>query len=93
VAEWKYESDNPELDGRITYTQYKRWEADGKSRGVPLETFTKVAEYRGGDTSGGARSQADVAAYINSMPISKAQKDALWCCFWSEKTLKNAPWR
>ena len=92
VAEWKYGRDNPELDGRITYTQYKRWEADGKSRGVPLETYTKVAEYRGGDTSAGARSQADVAAYINTMPISNAQKDALWCCFWSEKTLKNAPW-
>jgi hypothetical protein len=93
VSEWKYGKDNPELDGRITYTQYKRWEVDGKSRGVPLETYTKVAEYRGGDTSAGTRSQEDVAAYINSMPISTAQKDALWCCFWSEKTLyKNAPW-
>lgn len=93
VAEWKYETDHPDLDGRITYTQYKRWEADGKSRGVSLENFTAVAEYRGGDTSTGVRSQEDVAAYINSMPISTAQKDALWCCFWSEKTLyKNAPW-
>jgi hypothetical protein len=93
VAEWKYETDHPDLDGRITYTQYKRWETDGKSRGVSLENFTAVAEYRGGDTSAGVRSQEDVAAYINSMPISTAQKDALWCCFWSEKTLyKNAPW-
>ena len=93
VAEWKYEADYPELEGRITYSQYKRWEADGKSRGVSLESFTKVTEYRGGDTSEGVRSQEDVAAYINAMPISTAQKDALWCCFWSEKTLyKNAPW-
>ena len=30
---------------------------------------------------------------VNKMPISTAQKDALWCCFWSESTLyKNAPW-
>lgn len=93
VAEWKYETEHPELDGRITYSQYQRWEADGKRRGISLESFTKVVEFRGGNTSDGVRSQEDVAAYINSMPISTAQKDALWCCFWSEKTLyKNAPW-
>lgn len=93
VAEWKYEKDFPELDGRITYAQYKRWETDGKSRGIGLDTFTDVVEYRGGNTSAGVRSQEDVAAYINRMPISTAQKDALWCCFWSESTLyKNAPW-
>lgn len=93
IAEWKYENDFPELDGRITYTQYKRWETDGKSRGIGLDTFTDVVEYRGGNTSAGVRSQEDVAAYINRLPISTAQKDALWCCFWSESTLyKNAPW-
>lgn len=93
VSEWKYETEYPELDGRITYSQYKRWEADGKSRGISLDTYTDVVEYRGGDTSAGVRSQADVAAYIDSMQISTTQKDALWCCFWSENTLyKNAPW-
>ena len=93
VAEWKYEKDFPELDGRITYTQYKRWETDGKNRGIDLDTFTDVAEYRGGDTSSGVRSQEDVADYINGLPISTAQKDALWCCFWAESTLyKKAPW-
>ena len=93
VAEWQYEKDHPELDGRITYTQYKRWEADGKSRGVALDTFTDVAEYQDSGTSGSNRSQAEVADYINRLPISTAQKDALWCCFWKESTLyKNAPW-
>ena len=93
VAEWKYAKDFPELDGRISYTQYKRWEADGKSRGVSLEVFTDVAEYQDSGTSGSNRSQAEVADYINRLPISTAQKDALWCCFWKESTLyKNAPW-
>ena len=93
VAEWKYEADYPELEGRITYSQYKRWVADGKSRGVSIETYTKVSEYRGGDTSEGVRSQKEVAEYINSLPISPEKKDALWLCFWSEKTLyDNAPW-
>ena len=93
VSEWKYAVEHPELDGRITYTQYKRWEADGKSRGVALDIFTDVAEYQDSGTSGSNRSQAEVADYINRLPISTAQKDALWCCFWKESTLyKNAPW-
>lgn len=92
VTQWQYEMDHPELDGRITYNQYKRWEADGKGRGVALETFTEVAEYQDSGTSGSDRSQTEVAEYINRLPISTAQKDALWCCFWKESTLYKAPW-
>lgn len=93
VSKWMYENEHPELDGSITYSQYKRWETDGKNRGLPLETFTDVVTFRGGDTSTGVRSQEEVASYINRLPISTAQKDALWLCFWSESTLyKNAPW-
>lgn len=92
VAVMAFKRDYPELSERITYTQYKRWETDGKPHGVNVETFTKVAEYRGGDGSGSVKSQDDVAAYINALPITKTQKDALWCCFWKQSTLKNAPW-
>lgn len=94
VAEWKYEKEHSELDGKITYSQYQRWVADGKSRGVSLEMYTDVTEYRGGDASSGVRSQEEVAAYIDSLTNDVNVKDALWCCFWSESTLyKNAPWR
>ena len=31
-------------------------------------------------------------AYINSLNISKAQKDAMHLCFYSEKSLSKAPW-
>jgi len=86
VAEWKYEKDFPELDGRITYTQYKRWEADGKTRGISLDTFTEVAEYRDSGTSGSVRSQDDVKRYIESISGNKSTRHALWCCFYKEST-------
>jgi hypothetical protein len=92
IAEWEYESFHPELVGKITYSQYKRWETDGKPKGISIELYTDVAEYRDDGTSESAKSQEEVAAYINSLSISTAQKDALWCCFWKESTLKNAPW-
>ena len=92
VGEWAFEAEHPELDGLITYTQYKRWETDGKPNGVSLDTFANVAEFRNDGTSDSVKSQEDVAAYINALNISTAQKDALWCCFWKESTLKKAPW-
>ena len=92
VGSLAFERDYPELSERITYTQYKRWQADGEPYGVDIEVFTDVAEFRDDGTSGSVRDQEDVAAYINSLPISTAQKDALWCCFWKESTLKKAPW-
>lgn len=92
LAKWQYEADYPELADRITYTQYKRWQTDGKPNGVSLELYTDVAEFRDDGTSSSAKSQEEVAEYINSLPISTAQKDALWCCFWKESTMKKAPW-
>jgi len=92
IGEWAFEAEHPELDGRITYTQYKRWETDGKPNGVSLDTFTNVADFRDDGTSDSVKSQDEVAAYINSLNISTSQKDALWCCFWKKSTLKNAPW-
>ncbi len=92
IAEWEYEANHPELVGKITFSQYKRWETDGKPKGVSLDLFTDVAEFRDDGTSDSVKSQEEVAEYINSLSVSKAQKDALWCCFWKESTLKNAPW-
>lgn len=86
VAEWEYEVDHPELNGRITYTQFKRWEADGKTRGISLNTFTEVAEYRDSGTSGSVRSQDDVKQYIESITGNKSTRHALWCCFYKEST-------
>ena len=92
VGSLAFEREYPELSERITYTQYKRWQADGEPNGVDIEVFTDVAEFRDDGTSGKTKSQEEVAAYIHSLPVSTAQKDALWCCFWKASTLKNAPW-
>ena len=92
IGSWKFEAEHPELDVVITYTQYKRWETDGKPNGVSLDIFADVAKFRNDGTSDSAKSQEEVAAYINALNISTAQKDALWCCFWKKTTLKNAPW-
>ena len=93
IAQIDFEVDHPELDGRISYSQYKRWQADGKSRNVPLDTFVKVAEYQDNGTSDSSRDQEEVANYIDSLTNDVGLKDALWCCFWKESTLKRkAPW-
>ena len=91
VAEWKFEKDYP--DSKISYDSYQDWLTNGKNRGVTLEVYTDVSLFRKPVGVKTAKAQEDVAAYINNLPISTAQKDALWCCFWSESTLyKNAPW-
>lgn len=92
VGEWTFKAEYPELDGIVSYTQFANWQIYGQSSGVALEILTDVAGFRKDGTSGNVKSQEEVAAYIDSLPISSSQKDALWCCFWKESTLNNAPW-
>ena len=86
VGEWDFEADHPELDGKITYTQYKRWQADGKPNGVTIELFTKVAEFRDNGTSDSVKSQDEVMAYIMSVTSDVSKRHALWCCFYKAST-------
>lgn len=90
MGAWQYAADYPEYSERVTYNQYQQWVEYGKGKNVTLNTFADVVDYRrnGGDS----RSQEEVAKYIDGLSLTKTQKDALWCCLWSEKTLKNAPW-
>lgn len=92
VGEWTFKAEYPELDGIVSYTQFANWQIYGQSSGVAMETLTDVAGFRKDGTSGNVKSQDEVATYIDSLPISSSQKDALWCCFWKESTLNNAPW-
>ena len=86
VGTLAFERDYPELDGRITYTQYKRWEADGKPNGVSIEMFTKVAEFRDDGTSNSVKSQDEVRKYIESVTGDRQKRHALWCCFYKAST-------
>lgn len=91
VDKWQYEKNYPELEGKVSYSQYQNWEAEGKPRGISLKTFTDVTEFR--NNNGSTRDQEEVAAYIDSITTNVATKDALWLCFWKESTLYDkAPW-
>ena len=85
-----FEIEHPELDGIITYTQYQRWETDGKPNGVSLELFTEVAGFRDDGTSNSVKSQDEVALYISSVTSDRNLRHALWCCFYKATT---SPWR
>lgn len=89
LAKWEFEEDYPELVDRITYTQYKRWETDGKPNGVSLELFTDVAEFRDDGTSVSVKSQDEVKQYIMSVASDSRTRHALWCCFYKAST---SPW-
>ena len=86
IAEWEFEADHPELQDRISYSQYKRWQTDGKPMGISIELFTKVAEYRDDGTSSSVKSQDDVKAYIMSVTNDNGKRHALWCCFYKAST-------
>lgn len=90
IAEWQFEADHPELVDRITFAQYKRWETDGKPKGVSIDLFINVAEFRDDGTSNSVKSQDEVAAYISSVTTNRAERHALWCCFYKAST---SPWR
>ena len=90
IAKWQYEADYPELADEISYTQYRRWETDGKPNGVSFEMFAEVAEFRDDGTSNSVKSQEEVALYISAVTSDRRLRHALWCCFYKAST---SPWR
>lgn len=89
--QYEWERDYPELQDRITWTQYKKWRDNGKAGGVSIDTFLRVYDYRknGGDT----REWKEVESYINSLSLTDKQKDALWLSIYeSEEKLKTLIW-
>lgn len=90
VGKWQFEAEYPELADQITYTQYSRWETEGKPNGVTLDLFVKVAKFRDDGTSNSAKSQDEVKQYIESVSRNNRIRHALWCCFYKEST---SPWK
>ena len=89
--QYEWERDYPELQDRITWTQYKKWRDNGKAGGVSIDTFLRVYDYRknGGET----REWKEVESYINSLSLTDKQKDALWLSIYeSEEKLKTLIW-
>lgn len=78
--------------------------ADGwKATGLTIEQYstyrTGYAQCKGTDKDGDGKTdsgskKAEVLALINSLPVSRTVKDALYRKNgWAERELKNAPWR
>ena len=99
VQYWEYKQDNPDIDVEASW--FKKYSEDVSSSGISIDMYinyrtkTKGIEAdkdANGNTISGSR-KAKVMAIINSLPISNAQKDALYFAEgWSASTLWEAPW-
>ena len=98
---WTYKIKNP--DGNMDKEQYLKYEKDIKPLGISedvYETYTELMKKcKGTDKDGDGKTDSgsvkvEKLRYIDSLPISKAQKDALYRLNgWSERTINEAPWR
>ena len=89
IAYWEYKRDNPDAD--VTVGVFERYYSDVATSGISINTYidyrNKVKDITGEDK------KARRMEVINSLPISNAQKDALYFAEgWAESRLYEAPW-
>ena len=89
IAYWEYKRDNPDAD--VNVGMFERYYSDVAASGMSMNTYidyrNKVKDITGEDK------KTRRMAVINSMPISNAQKDALYFAEgWAESKLYEAPW-
>jgi hypothetical protein len=99
VQYWAYNRDNPDAD--VVESWFEKYNEDVASSGISIDMYinyrTKTKGIEGdkdnnGNTISGSK-KAKIMAVINSLPISNAQKDALYFAEgWSASTLWEAPW-
>ena len=85
----------------ITAAAMRDYKEYCEAYGVPADMFLKTWNYKSktsadvdanGDAINGSK-RAKVLAYIDELPISNSDKDALYyACGYAPSTLKNAPW-
>ena len=101
VMAWDFERENPEV-GSVSAATVKKYKELCEPIGISVEEWNAVCEFYSEAESDVDRkgkaipySKRDkVAKYINSLPLSRRQKDALWVAMdYSENTLDEAPWR
>lgn len=95
---WEFFKGNPEYDD-ISIEAVSKYNANAKPAGVSATVFAEAWEFKNdaepqyNDNGKVVVSvQSQVWQYINNLPISKAQKDALHLCFYARSTLHKAPW-
>ena len=99
IQYWEYKQDNPDAD--VVESWFEKYNEDVSSSGISIDMYidyrTKIKGIEGdkdnnGNTISGSR-KAKVMAVINSLPISNAQKDALYFAEgWTASKLWEAPW-
>ena len=89
IAYWEYKRDNPDAD--VTVGVFEKYYSDVATSGISINTYidyrNKVKDITGEDK------KARRMAVINSLPITNAQKDALYYSEgWAASKLYEAPW-
>lgn len=101
VMAWDFERENPEV-GSVSAATVKKYKELCEPIGISVEEWNAVREFYSEAESDVDRkgkmipnSKRDkVADYIDSLPLTRRQKDALWLAMdYSENTLDEAPWR
>lgn len=101
VMAWDFERENPEV-GSVSAATVKKYKELCEPIGISVEEWNAVREFyseaesdvdRKGKTIPNSK-RDKVAEYIDSLPLKRRQKDALWLAMdYSENTLDEAPWR
>ena len=102
VQYWDFKQEYPDYDD-LSESAVAKYYSDAKSSGISIEVYydyiTKRAMCEGTDSDGDGKTDSgslkrEILKVINSLPISKSQKDALYFLNgWSASTLHEAPWR
>ena len=96
VSEWQFGMDYPDSD--ISFSDYQKWEDNGKGLGISLDIYTEYKTRTKGiendkDASGKSipyTAVQKIMTVINSLPLSNYQKDALARSQgWAETTIQK----
>lgn len=101
VRLWDFQKEHPEAED-ISIQAVDKYTEYCEPRGISIIEFYDVWKYkseaasdvnRRGETIPNSK-RDKVADYIDSLPLTRRQKDALWLAIdYSENTLDEAPWR
>ncbi len=99
VQGWQFSRDYPQYDW--TDAEITTYSTDIKRTGISPDVFdrylTGLDNCKGTDDDGDGKTdsgsvRAQAIVMIDALPISAAQKDALYLLKWKESTLSKAPW-
>lgn len=99
VQGWQFSRDYPQYDW--TDAEITTYSADIKRTGISPDVFdrylTELDNCKGTDDNGDGKTdsgsvRAQAIVMIDALPISAAQKDALYLLNWKESTLSKTPW-